>query len=132
MDNLIIFDGVCKLCAHTVRFVVRHESAPVLKFAPLQSETGSRLMRELGLDPEDAETFVLISDGAAFVRSDAAIELANYLSGGWRALGWVRIIPRPLRDWCYALVARNRYRWFGRTEACMVPPAEISARFVDD
>jgi predicted DCC family thiol-disulfide oxidoreductase YuxK len=89
-------------------------------------------MRELGLDPEDAKTFVLILDGQAFLRSDAAIRISCRLRGAWRMLGAARIIPRPIRDWIYDLFARNRYQWFGRTHECMVPTAEVRARFIDE
>lgn len=130
-DKLVIFDGVCNLCTHSVHFILKHEKEPLFRFAPVQSATGSRLMRELGLDPDDAETFVFISDGRPFLRSDAAIRIAPHLRGAWRWLGAVKVVPRPLRDWLYDLVARNRYRWFGRTDACMVPTKEIRARFID-
>lgn len=132
LDNLIIFDGVCNLCTKSVHFILRHESGQVLRFTPLQSSTGSSIMQELGLNPMDAETFVLLSDGNVFVRSDAAIRLSGYLRGGWRFLGLFRVIPRPIRDWAYGLIARNRYRWFGRYEHCMVPSAQIRDRFIND
>ncbi len=89
-------------------------------------------MLELGLDPRDAETFVLIVDNEAFVKSNAAIRLSGYLRGGWKWLGVFRIVPRPIRDWVYGLIARNRYRWFGRYDQCMVPSMEIRDRFVID
>ena len=129
-DNLVLFDGVCNLCTHSVRFILEREREPLFRFAAVQSPAGSRLMRDLGLDPEDAETFVLITDGRAYLRSDAAIRIARDLRGAWRWLGAVKIVPRPLRDWIYDLVARNRYRWFGRADECIVPPAEIQARFI--
>jgi len=129
-DKLVLFDGVCNLCTHSVRFILEHEKGPLFRFATVQSPAGSRLMRELGLNPDDAETFVLIADGRAYLRSDAAIRIARDLRGAWRWLGVVKIVPRPLRDWIYDLVARNRYRWFGRTDECMVPTAEIRARFI--
>ena len=89
-------------------------------------------MQELGLDPRDAETFVLIVDNEAFVKSDAAIRLSGYLRGGWKLLRVLRIVPRPIRDWAYGMFARNRYRWFGRHDQCMVPSVEIRDRFVID
>ena len=113
-------------------FVLRHEAGPILRFTPLQSTTGSAIMRDLGIDPMDAETFVLLSDGKVFVQSDAAIKLSGYLRGGWKTLRLLRIIPRPIRDWAYGILARNRYRWFGRYDQCMVPSAEIRDRFIND
>lgn len=130
MDNVVIFDGVCNLCAHSVRFVLDHESDHALRFTPLQSAVGGKLMRDLGLDPEDAKTFVLMADGKAYVKSDAAIRVARHFRGAWKLLGALRIIPRPIRDWAYDIVARNRYRWFGRFDTCMVPTPELRARFI--
>ena len=131
MDDLVIFDGVCNLCARSVAFILRHEADPRLRFVPLQSTAGSRLMREIGLDPEDAKTFVLLAGGKAFVRSAAAVRVCAYFKWPWKALAAARLIPRPIRDRAYDLVARNRYRWFGRSEACMVPTPDIRARFIE-
>jgi predicted DCC family thiol-disulfide oxidoreductase YuxK len=129
---LVVFDGVCNLCVGSVKFVLAHESAPTLTFASIQSARGSRLVRELGFDPDDAKTFVLVEDGVAFVRSDAAIRLARYLRPPWPWLSALRVIPRPIRNWGYDRIAANRYRWFGRREACMMPTPELKRRFVDD
>jgi predicted DCC family thiol-disulfide oxidoreductase YuxK len=96
----------------------------------LQSPAGARMLRDFGFSPEDAKTFVLVVDGKPYVKSDAAIRVARYLRGGWRALGLIRVVPRSVRDWAYDAVARNRYRWFGRAEACMVPTPETRARFL--
>jgi predicted DCC family thiol-disulfide oxidoreductase YuxK len=130
-NDVVIFDGVCNLCAHSVKFILDHESEPKLRFVPLQSTAGSRMMRELGFSPEDAKTFVLLADGRPHVKSDAAIRVARYLRGAWKMLALIRVVPRPIRDWGYDIVARNRYRWFGRTESCMVPTPELRARFID-
>ena len=132
MNEVVIFDGVCNLCAGTVRFIVRHEAGPRLRFVPFQSPVGARLMREHGFDPENVKTFVLISGGRAYARSDAAIRITRYFGGAWRALAVMALVPRPIRDGVYDLVARNRYRWFGRTDACMVPTPELRARFIED
>jgi len=132
LENLVIFDGVCNLCVHSVQFILHHEANPEFRFAPVQSPYGARRMRELGLDPEDAKTFVVIANGTAYTKSDAAIELSRYFRAPWRWLAAVRIIPRPVRDWVYSLFAKNRYQWFGRTDECMVPTPEITSRFVED
>lgn len=128
----MIFDGVCKLCARSVRFILDHEADHTLRFTPLQSPAGMRLMRELGLDPEDARTFVLIADGKAYVKSDAAIQLSRYFRRAWMPLGLIKIIPRWIRDRVYDVVARNRYRWFGRLDSCMVPTPELRTRFIEE
>lgn len=89
-------------------------------------------MREFGIDPDDAETFIFISDGEALTKSDAALKLAQHLRGGWRVLRIFRFLPRPVRDWAYDILARNRYRWFGQYDTCMVPSTEIRDRFILD
>jgi len=129
---LVIFDGACNLCVGSVKFILRHEREPALHFASLQSATGTRLVRELGFDPEDAKTFVLVVGGRAYVRSDAAIHLARFLQWPWRLLATVRLIPRSVRDWGYDRVAANRHRLFVRTDVCMVPTPQIQATFVQD
>jgi predicted DCC family thiol-disulfide oxidoreductase YuxK len=129
-SDLMIFDGVCHLCTRSVAFILEHESAPTLRFVPLQSPAGARMMRELGLSADDAKTFVLVVDGKPYVRSEAAIRVSRYLRRPWRMLGGIRVLPRAVRDWGYDLVARNRYRWFGRRETCIVPSPEVRARFI--
>src|SRR5262245_61654778 len=110
MSAIMIFDGVCVLCERSVQFILAHESAPTIRFVPLQSPAGARMMREHGFSAEDAKTFVLVVDGRSYVRSEAAIRVARYLRRPWSMLGIVRVFPRGLRDWAYNLVARNRYR----------------------
>jgi predicted DCC family thiol-disulfide oxidoreductase YuxK len=129
-SDLVIFDGVCHLCARSVKFILDHESKPTLRFVPLQSPAGARMMRKLGLSADDAKTFVLVVDGRAYVKSQAAIRVAQYLRSPWTALGVIRVFPRAFRDWGYDVIARNRYRWFGRADSCMVPTPELRARFI--
>lgn len=87
-------------------------------------------MCELGFDPVDAKTFILVSHGRVYVKSDAAVWVAGYFRCPWKLLGAIKIIPRPVRDYAYNLVARNRFRWFGRLDTCMAPTPEIKARFM--
>jgi predicted DCC family thiol-disulfide oxidoreductase YuxK len=132
LNDIVVFDGVCNLCARSVKFILAHEAAPTLRFTPLQSAAGARLLGELGFDPADAKTFVLIADGKAYVKSDAAIRVASYLRGAWKLVGAIKIIPRPIRDWMYDVVARNRYRWFGRVETCIAPSPTLRARYLEE
>jgi predicted DCC family thiol-disulfide oxidoreductase YuxK len=131
-DNVVLFDGVCRLCTGSVAFVLRHEADQTLRFAPLQSPAGMRLMEQFGIEPTQMKTFVVIADARAYVRSDAAIRVARFLRGPWKLLGAIRIVPRPIRDYAYDIVARNRYRWFGRHEACSIPTPELQRRFLDE
>jgi predicted DCC family thiol-disulfide oxidoreductase YuxK len=130
-DAIVLFDGVCNLCSRSVTFIIEHERESTLRFASVQSRAGAQLMRRHGLDPANITTFALILDNVAYTRSDAALRIARRLRGPWRLLTALRIVPRPVRDFAYDLVARNRYRWFGRRESCMVPTPQFKARFLD-
>ena len=129
-DNLILFDGVCNLCSALVQFVIRHDPAAKFRFAAIQSEIGGEIFQSHGLDPADLQTFVFIKDGKMFLRSDAAIEVVSRFGGAWRIFRILRFVPRLVRDVIYSTIARNRYRWFGRKEVCMIPTAEIKGRFL--
>jgi predicted DCC family thiol-disulfide oxidoreductase YuxK len=129
-ENLVLFDGVCNLCSALVQFVIRHDRVAKFRFAAIQSEIGREIFQTYGLDPADLQTFVFISGGRMHVRSDAAIEVASRFGGAWRFFIVFRLVPRVARDWIYSVIARNRYRWFGRKEVCMVPTAEIKERFL--
>jgi predicted DCC family thiol-disulfide oxidoreductase YuxK len=126
----VIFDGVCNLCARSVQFILRHESAPRFLFTPLQSPAGARLLTSHGFLTHDVGSFVLISDGIVYTRSAAALRIAGHLKGGLRLLRALWIVPRPLRDLLYDFIAKNRYSWFGKAETCMVPTPELKARFM--
>ena len=129
-DNLILFDGVCNLCSALVQFVIRHDPAGKFRFAAIQSEIGGEIFQSHGLDPADLQTFVFAAEGKMFLRSDAAIEVVSRFGGAWRIFRIFQFVPKVLRDSIYSFIARNRYRWFGRKEVCMVPTAEIKERFL--
>jgi predicted DCC family thiol-disulfide oxidoreductase YuxK len=129
-DDLILFDGVCNLCSALVQFVIRHDPVGKFRFAAIQSEIGREIFQSHGLDPADLQTFVFISDGRMFRRSDAAIEVVSRFGGVWRLFRVFQFVPRVVRDLIYSTIARNRYRWFGRKEVCMIPTPEIKERFL--
>ena len=127
---LVLFDGVCNLCAGVVRFVIERDREARFRFAPLQSELGRALQREHGIDPDALATFVLIDAEGAATRSTAVLRILRGLGAPWRWLYPLRFVPWPLRDALYGVVARNRYRWFGRRDDCLVPTAELRSRFL--
>ncbi len=132
--TIILFDGVCNLCSRSVRFVIARDPHAHFRFAALQSEAARRICAERSISMPTAlepDSIVVIADGKSLERSDAALAIAARLPLPWSLLRIFRAIPRPLRDWLYRLVAKNRYRWFGRTDACMMPTPEIRARFID-
>ena len=126
----LLFDGVCNLCNATVQWVIRHDSAGRFRFASLQSEAGRALLAQHGLPLDAMETVVLVAGASHWVKSDVPLEVLRRLGGGWALSSALRAVPRPLRNACYGWIARNRYRWFGKRDACMVPTPELRARFL--
>ena len=127
---IVLFDGVCNLCHAAVRFILARDSEARFRFAPLESETGRDLTTEGIREGTSADSMILVEDGSTYARSEAAIRIAARLSLPWRALGVLRVVPRPVRDGAYDLVARNRYRWFGRKDFCPMPDEDIRDRFL--
>ncbi len=133
MDHLspiLLFDGVCNLCNNLVMFVIRKDKKARIRFVSLQSEAGKSLLSAAGLNPDTADTVVYLSGDKTFLRSSAILNLLNDLGGGWRLFYSLIIIPSFIRDFIYNLVARSRYRIFGKRESCMVPPKDIENRFI--
>lgn len=128
---VLVFDGVCVLCSRWVRFVLRHDRRQRVRFAAMQSERGRALLAGHGLDPDDPSSLLLLQEGRAFQDTEAILRLLSELGRGWRLAGLLRVVPRALRDALYRTVARNRYRWFGRTASCLLPPASARDRFLE-
>ena len=128
---IILFDGVCNLCAQSVQFVVKRDRRGYFSFCSLQSPAGQRLLKNHGLDPTAMDTFVLIDSGKCYTKSSAALRVTSKLNYGWPLLAGCLVIPAFVRDWCYSLVAANRYRWFGKTDQFMVPTEDLASRFLD-
>jgi predicted DCC family thiol-disulfide oxidoreductase YuxK len=129
---IVLFDGVCNLCHGAVQFIIDRDPKGRFHFASLQSERGQALLREHGVAPTagDPDTIYLIEDGRLFDRSTAALRIARQLSFPWWLGAAGLVLPRVLRDVAYRFVARNRYRWFGRTNECRVPTPELRARML--
>ncbi len=134
---VLLYDGVCGLCARSVQTILKYDRRGTMMFAPLQSGYG-RAVVERHPALREVDSVVLLETTAAggsgesvYVRSDAALRVAAYLGGWWQLLAWARVVPAPLRDLVYNFVARNRYRVFGKSESCLLPPAEVRARFLD-
>ena len=130
---VLLFDGVCNLCNRSVQFILRHECAPTLRFAALQSPAGRGLLVSHGLPADHRQSLVLIVDGRALTESDAAAAVAAHLRAPWRWARALRLLPRGWRDAFYRFIASRRYRWFGRrpeVEACLLPRDELRSRFL--
>ena len=140
MGAVVLFDGVCNFCDASVNFVIERDRDGFFKFAPLQSETGMKLASEHGLESRVADvavdgsipidSVILIEDGKAYTHSTAALRIARHLEKPWSWTYAFIVVPAPMRDFIYRLFAKYRYRFFGRKDECMLPNAEIRARFL--
>jgi len=128
--HIVIFDGVCNLCNGSVSFIIKRDPKNKFVFTPVQGEFAQQLIEKDALENVGEDTFLLIKDGQHFMYSDAALEIAKNLSGLWPLLYILRFLPRFIRDSLYKMIARNRYRLFGRTDTCMVPTEDMRSRFV--
>ncbi|MFB6161773.1 MAG: thiol-disulfide oxidoreductase DCC family protein [Haloferacaceae archaeon] len=128
---VLLFDGVCNLCNAFVRFVVRFDESGTFRFAPLQSPVGRELLRRHGHPTDEFDSVVLVEDGETYTRSTAALRVCRRIDWPWPLLAPLLAVPSTLRDPVYDLVARYRYRLFGRTDECQVPPPEIRERFAE-
>ncbi|SFI86873.1 thiol-disulfide oxidoreductase DCC family protein [Jannaschia pohangensis] len=129
--DVIVFDGVCVLCSGFFRFVLRHDRAERFHFVTAQSDLGQAMYRDLDLPTDDFETNLVITDGRIHERLDAFAAAMRALGGIWSVAGLVRGLPAWAKDPVYHLIARNRYRIFGRTETCLLPAPGVRARFLD-
>ena len=130
---VILFDGVCNLCNGVVQWVIEQDGEAVFRFASLQSHAAKTALRAAGVAEPDSlpDSIALLDARGVHVRSDAAIGIGRHLGFPYRLISVTRIVPRVLRDVVYDWVARNRYRWFGRRETCMMPTPDRSSRFLD-
>jgi predicted DCC family thiol-disulfide oxidoreductase YuxK len=129
-DDVILYDGVCVFCSRWIRFVATRDTSRQFRFTAIQSGYGTRLAQAFGIDLDDPDTNAVVHGGVAWFKSDAAVTVLSNLPG-W---GWVRVlrsVPKPWRDAVYGLVARNRYRIFGKYEECFVPDVEMRARVLE-
>ena len=129
MSSVVLFDGVCNFCNGAVNFIIRHDDEKRFKFAPLQSEIGREMQAKYGIG-EDVDTIILVEDGRAFTLSTAGLRVARGLGGLWSLAYAFIIIPAFIRDFCYRLFAKNRYRLFGRKDSCMLPTPDVRERFL--
>jgi predicted DCC family thiol-disulfide oxidoreductase YuxK len=128
---LILFDGVCNLCSSSVQFIIRRDPRKRFRFASLQSPTGQQLLKKFSLSQTEMHSIILVRDYHYAQRSDAALEIARQLSGLWPLLYVFKIVPRIIRDAVYNLISRNRYRFFGKKDACWLPTPDLKSRFIE-
>ena len=130
--HIILFDGVCNFCNDSVRFVMKRDKKDLYRYASLQSDLGRQMTEERGIDTSEVDSTILIVPGEAYyLKSDAALEISKNLNALYPLLNIFSIIPRSLRDYVYDIVARNRYKWFGKKEECQIPTPEERSKFLD-
>ena len=128
--RIIIFDGLCNLCDYSVRFIINKDTRAKFSFTSCQSAEGKKLQSLHGVDTIEDGTVIYVRNGSVYIKSDAALEIAKDLEGVWKHLYLFRFIPRPIRDYFYSVISRNRYRWFGRKSECLIPDEKIKQRFL--
>jgi len=129
-SRIILFDGVCNLCNGAVQYVIKHDKKKLFYFAALQSEAGQGLLKKHALSPSDFNSFILVQNGKAYTKSTAALMVAKNLDGFIKLLSGFIIVPVIIRDAVYNTIARNRYKWFGKKDTCMMPTADLQSRFL--
>tara|TARA_R110002072_G_scaffold301557_3_gene481545 strand:- start:3470 stop:3874 length:405 start_codon:yes stop_codon:yes gene_type:complete len=126
----ILFDGVCNLCNGSVVFIIKRDKKDVFRFAAIQSDEGRELIKKHKIDTSKVDSILLIDGERYFSKSTAALKIARHLSGGYPLLYGFMILPRFFRNWVYDIIARNRYKWFGKKESCMIPTPELKSKFL--
>lgn len=128
--SIILFDGVCNLCNSSINFVIKRDSANLYKFTALQEAPGIGLLKQYGINTLDTDSIILIENGKAYTKSSAALRVAKGLSGVWPVLYGFIIIPKWIRNAVYDYIAKNRYKWYGKKDSCMIPTPELKNKFL--
>lgn len=130
--KIILFDGVCNLCDAAVQYVIKHDKKDVFRFVALQSDLGVKILKHIGVNSAHIDSIVLYEPGVAyFYKSAAAIEIAKNLRGVFTFSGIFKILPTGFRDNIYEYVAKNRYKWYGKKESCLLPTKELNSKFLE-
>lgn len=128
--TILLFDGYCNLCHSSVQFVLKHEKNNELYFTSLQSPIGVEILKYYSINPNEIDSLVLIEKNKAYIKSSAALRVSKYLKGLYPIAFGLLIIPSFIRNWVYDYVAKNRYKWFGKMDHCLVPDENLSKRFL--
>lgn len=128
--KIILFDGVCNLCNGSVVFIIKRDKKDVFRFTAIQSDEGQKLIEKYQIDTSKLDSILLFESNNYFAKSTAALRIARHLNGGYPLLYGFIIVPEVFRNWIYDLIARNRYKWFGKKESCMIPTPELKSKFL--
>ncbi len=129
MNAIVMFDGECNFCDSSVQFIIARDPKAYFQFAALQSQVGMELKEKYNISNE-IDSFILIKNGQVYKYSDGALEVCKHLKGFWKALSILKAVPRPIRNRVYKYIAKNRYKWFGKKDECMIPSPEVRNRFL--
>jgi predicted DCC family thiol-disulfide oxidoreductase YuxK len=129
-SSIVLFDGVCNFCNSSVNFIIRHDKKKRYKFAALQSDIGRVLSEKNAIDQSKIDSIILVENGKVFIKSSAILRISQHLNYLYPLFFGFVIIPKFIRDGVYDFIAKNRYKWFGKKETCMIPSPEIKSRFI--
>lgn len=129
MNNIILFDGICNFCDSSVQFIIKRDKRALYKFASIQSDRGQEILRKHHV-PAEMDSIILVRNDKCYYKSSAALRICKNLKGVWKLFYCFLIVPKPLRDYLYEIIARNRYKWFGKKDSCTLPSPEIRKRFL--
>ena len=130
--KIILFDGVCNLCNSSVQYIIKHDKKDIFRFVSLQSEVGQKILKHIGISENSLDSIVLYEPGKAYyLKSNAALQVAKSLGGIFTYSTLFKIIPTSLRDIIYDFIAKNRYKWYGKQESCMLPTKELRDKFLE-
>jgi predicted DCC family thiol-disulfide oxidoreductase YuxK len=129
--KIILFDGVCNLCESSIQLVIKHDDKDIFRFVAIQSELGQEIINYLGIDTSKTDSIILYEPGVAYyLKADAALRIAKHLKGWYSLLPIFSFLSEGFKNSVYDYVAKNRYKWYGKKEACMIPTPEIKAKFL--
>ncbi|MGN7476768.1 thiol-disulfide oxidoreductase DCC family protein [Solibacillus silvestris] len=129
MKHIVLFDGECNFCDASVQFIIMRDRKALFQFASLQSDVGAALLKQYEV-PENTDSIVFVEDGKYYTESTAALKIARNLSGLWKLFYAFIVVPKPVRDLVYRRIAKNRYKWFGKKQECLLPSPEQRKRFL--
>ncbi len=128
--NIILFDGICNLCNSSVQFIINRDKKDQFLFSSLQSDASQQILLQNNLENLDFKTILLIENGKVYSKSTAILRIAKQLSGLYPVFYGFIIIPKPIRDFFYTIISKNRYKWFGKKDSCMIPTTKLKAKFL--
>ena len=129
--KIILFDGVCNLCNSAVQFIIKNDKKDIFRFVALQSELGNEICSYIGVDQTKIDSIILYNPGVAYYyKSSAAFEIADELGGIYSLISIFKILPEKFRNFIYDYIAKNRYKWYGKKESCMIPTPELKSKFL--